>query len=301
MTAQSNFLIKVSRDLFKDGVRMVPRRFAMRVYEQGLQYGSVLYDQPPWYYWVEEPSRRTPDKGKIRSFKDRYAGQRAFIIGNGPSLNKLDLRKLDNEFTFGVNGIFYATDSTGFVPSFYVVEDSHVINDNIERINNYRAKIHRFFPTHYKHLISDRSQTSLFRMNLGFYNKRSPNYGIPRFSTDCAERIYCGQSVTMINLQLAYYMGFTQIYLIGMDFSYNVPPSATVTGNDILSNEDDPNHFHPEYFGKGKKWHDPQLHRVRMNYQMSRLVYECAGRKIWNATPGGELDVFDRIDYNSLF
>lgn len=298
---QQSFLVKVSRDLFKDGLRLAPQRLAMRVYEKSLHMGSLFYDVPPWYYWYEETSRRRPDKNKISTFKNKYAGKRAFVIGNGPSLNKLDLRKLDNEFTFGVNGIFYATDSNGFIPSFFVVEDSHVMKDNLERINQYRAKIHRFFPTNYQDMIHDHSQTSFFRMNLGFYNKKSPNYGIPRFSTDCAERIYCGQSVTMLNLQLAYYMGFSEVYLIGMDFSYQIPDSATVSGHDILSNDDDPNHFHPDYFGKGKKWHDPQLDRVLMNYQMSKLVYECANRKILNATPGGNLNVFERVDFNSLF
>ena len=138
-------------------------------------------------------------------------------------------------------------------------------------------------------------------MNRGFYEKTSPNYCVPRFSTDISEKIYCGQSVTYVNLQLAFYMGFTDIYLIGMDFSYTIPKSAERKGDLIKSTEDDPNHFHKDYFGKGKTWKDPKLNRVKQNYLMAKLSYESVGRKIWNASFGGKLEVFERCDYNKLF
>ena len=138
-------------------------------------------------------------------------------------------------------------------------------------------------------------------MNTGFYRKESPNFGIPRFSTDAAKRLYCGQSVTMINLQLAFYMGFKEVYLIGMDFSYDIPDTAKIEGLEIVSTEDDTNHFHPEYFGKGKTWHDPQLDKVLRSYSMMKLVFESGGRKIYNATHGGKLELFERIDFSTLF
>lgn len=253
------------------------------------------------YKRLEEPCRIEPDTNSLKSFKNKYEGKRCFIIGNGPSLNDHDLSLLEKEYSFGVNSLFYKYESDGFLPTFYMVEDSHVINDNYEQIDKFHPKIHRFFPVNYKHLIKDRKNTSFFRMNRGFYEKRGPNYHIPRFSKDFSERGYCGQSVTMMNLQLAYYMGFTEVYLIGMDFSYNIPESAIVSGNDIESTEDDVNHFHPDYFGKGKKWHDPQLEQVLANYLNCKINYEMDGRKIFNATVGGKLEVFERVDYYSLF
>ena len=138
-------------------------------------------------------------------------------------------------------------------------------------------------------------------MNRGFYEESSPNFSMPRFSTDASKRIYCGQSVTIINLQLAYHLGFSKIYLVGMDFSYNIPDSAKVNGLEIESTEDDVNHFHPDYFGAGKKWHDPQLDKVLLSYKQSKLMFEAAGRKIVNATKGGNLNIFERVDFDSLF
>jgi hypothetical protein len=240
------------------------------------------------------------DKKKLKNLKDKFSGERCFIIGNGPSLNEIDLTKINEEYSFGVNGIFYKTEECGFKPTFYVVEDKHVLKDNLSKIRSYTTD-YKFFPSIYRKHIRSTENTIYFKMNRGFYEESSPNFSMPRFSTDCSKRVYCGQSVTIMNLQLAYYLGFTDIYLIGMDFSYTIPESAMVEGLEIESTEDDINHFHPDYFGVGKKWHDPQLEKVLLSYKQAKLMYEAAGRNITNATKGGNLNIFNRIDYNSLF
>ena len=107
--------------------------------------------------------------------------------------------------------------------------------------------------------------------------------------------------MTIINLQLAYHLGFSEVYMIGMDFSYSIPDDAEVDGNHITHMSDDPNHFHPDYFGKGKVWKDPKLDRVLASYQQAKLVYEAAGRRIFNSTAGGKLELFERVPYESLF
>jgi len=240
------------------------------------------------------------DIGQLEKFRNAFLGKRCFIIGNGPSLNKHDLSLLENEYSFGVNSFYYKTKETGFRPTFYVVEDTSVMKENLKEIKEYHAPF-KFFPTLYKRLHPKDPNTFFFTMNRGFYEKSSPNYCVPRFSTDASKELFCGQSVTYINLQLAYFMGFTEIHLIGMDFSYIIPDSHKRTGDVLLSDSDDENHFHKDYFGKGKTWKDPKLDRVGMNYRMAKLVFESTGRKIYNATVGGSLEIFDRIDYYSLF
>jgi len=241
-----------------------------------------------------------PDTEELSFFYNRYLGRRCFIIGNGPSLNQCDLSLLKDEYSFAVNSFYYKTRETGFRPTFFVVEDSSVIKENVKEILEYKAPF-KFFPSIYKSLHPKQSGTYFFKLNRGFYEKSSPNYAIPRFSQDITEEIYCGQSVTYVNLQLAFFMGFTEVYLIGMDFNYDIPVSHKRTGDVLLSDTDDPNHFHKDYFGKGKTWKDPKLDRVLMNYKMAKLVYECAGRRIYNATVGGKLEAFERVNYKGLF
>jgi hypothetical protein len=239
------------------------------------------------------------DKKRISKLKNCNEGKRCFILGNGPSLNKCDLSLLTNEFTFAVNSIFLKED---FVPTYYVVEDHHVARDNNTEISRYQPVSYKFIPRNYKHLIKSDSKTLHYNMNTGYYQNYSSNYCIPRFSADAASRMYCSQSVTMMCLQLAFHMGFNEVYLIGMDFNYVIPASAVIEeGGVILSTEDDPNHFDSAYFGAGKRWHDPHIDRVERSYILSKLCFEAHGRSIFNATEGGKLEVFERVSYQELF
>ena len=242
-------------------------------------------------------------KYKFDKLKNKFNGQRCFILGNGPSLNKINLSYLKNEKSFAVNGIFYKTEETGYRPTFYVVEDQHVMKDNLHEIKEFQPQKsgYRFFSSRYRYQIPQDKNTLFINLNRGFYEPKSPYYEIPRFSSDASYRIYCGQSVTIMNLQLAFWLGFKDVYMVGMDFNYDIPNSAKIDGNVIESTEDDVNHFHPDYFGKGKKWHDPKLNNVMKNFQLCKLMYELDGRNIYNATVGGKLELFERVDYQSLF
>lgn len=248
----------------------------------------------------EEDYRYPIDTSALQKYHNIHSGERCFIVGNGPSLNNTEMHLLNNETSFAVNGIFYLTEMMGYKPTYYMVEDTSVMKENIADIISYDVP-HKFFPSIYTNLHPTDKNVHFFKMNRGFYEPRSPNYCIPRFSTDFSERAYCGQSVTFINLQLAYYMGFQEVYLVGMDFNYEIPTAFERKGDIITSTHSDPNHFHPDYFGTGKTWKNPKLDRVLNNYRMAKLVYESAGRKIYNATVGGKLELFEKVDFNALF
>ncbi|MGV6830387.1 MAG: 6-hydroxymethylpterin diphosphokinase MptE-like protein [bacterium] len=237
---------------------------------------------------------------QLQLLKDKFKGKRCFIVGNGPSLNKCDLSLLKDEYSFAVNGIFYKTKEMGYRPNFYMVEDNHVVYDNIKEINKYKCD-YKFFPANYKNIIIPDENTIFIPADLGFYREYHPYFCKPRFSKDVSSEIFTGQSVTIMQLQMAYHLGFAEVYLIGMDFSYALPESTKVEGVNYTSQEDDPNHFHPDYFGKGKKWHDPKLDRVLMNYKKCKEEFEADDRKIYNATVGGKLEIFERRNYFSLF
>jgi glycosyltransferase involved in cell wall biosynthesis len=234
---------------------------------------------------------------KLRALHNLHEGETAVIVGNGPSLNDTDLSLLSRAPFFAVNSIFLAEDRLPAPPTYYVVEDKSVFAENTQAIKDYKVGT-RLFPHIYRrHFKRDEvdANTIFFRMNLGFYGRNSGTLAHPRFSVDASQRVYCGQSVTIVNLQLAYWMGFKRVVLIGMDFSYVVPDDADVDGIVIKSNSDDPNHFHPDYFGPGKTWKDPKLDRVLANYSLAKEMYEADRREIINATVGGKLELFDRM------
>lgn len=238
------------------------------------------------------------DVAKLRGI---HVNERCFIIGNGPSLNRIDIEKLRGEICFGVNSIFLMTQTNGFRPTYYVVEDNLVFKENRAEIDSYDG-VTKILPRDYAQQLVCRDDCYVFDMDVSFYNRRDmANFAVPQFNTKALPVFFCGQSVTYINFQLAYYMGFTEVILVGMDFNYVKPDDHDQHGNHILSQGDDPNHFHKDYFGKGKTWKDPRLGRVLRSYVRAKFEYESIGRRIVNATPGGELELFSRVSFNSLF
>ena len=233
------------------------------------------------------------DGSALRSFKDCHQGERCFILGNGPSLKRTDLAPLADEITIGVNGIFYMTQQCGFAPTYYVVEDNHVFSDDLVRVNNVDA-VAKFFPSKYRPIITPGPDVHFLPTDWSFYWGSSPWYETPRFSHDVADVIYVGQTVTFLNIQLAAYMGFSEIYLVGVDFDYQIPEAAKIEGLTITSVDDDPNHFHPDYFGKGKKWHLPKLDNVEKAMLCAQEGVKERGGTIFNATVGGKLEAFPR-------
>ena len=105
---------------------------------------------------------------------------------------------------------------------------------------------------------------------------------IPSFSREPLKWVYEGYSVTYVCLQLAFYMGFTTVVLVGVDHNYQ--------------DDKNTNYFHPDYSREVKNWHKPDLRRSEMAYKMANNVYDFEGRKIINLTPGSALDIFERGD-----
>lgn len=237
---------------------------------------------------------------RMRVLRKRFKGhRRAFIIGNGPSLNETDLSLLRDEVTFCVNGFFLKMPELDWTPTFHVVEDHLVAEDRASSINALSGPI-KLYPVYLRYCIKPDHNTI-------FFNHR-PRISYPDafdFSTNADEVTYTGCTVTFTCMQLAHWMGFEELYLVGVDASYSMPndlEKQNSYGTSVLDMQsDDPNHFDPDYFGKGFRWHDPQVDKMIEAYEEARRVTDGLGRPIRNATVGGQLEVFDRVDYKGLF
>lgn len=217
-------------------------------------------------------------------------------MGGGPSLKSVDPRLLLREDTFGVNAIYLIQDWLGFLPKFYVVEDNLVVEDRGKEIAAMRGPA-KFYDARYNRQIPPDANTRNFRM-FGLFDGYP---AFPRFSHNAAKGIWWGGTVTYMCMQLAWYMEYDPVYLIGMDHNYVKPGTTKASGLVWTSQGEDPNHFHPDYFGRGKRWHDPQIPRMEAGFRKARLEYEKAGRRVFNATHGGKLEIFPRVSFEGLF
>jgi hypothetical protein len=238
------------------------------------------------------PWRRESIK-RLAELKDIHKGKRAFIIGNGPSLKQTDLSKLKNEITFGMNRIYLLFPELGFHTTYFCATNDLVIEQFNQDILALPMPKFLAWRSH-RHFIN--LQPSTFNLPTFLYT----SYTSPRFTPDARRRIWEGATVTNVALQLAFHMGFQQIILIGVDHNFTRFAKGEANKT-VVSQGDDPNHFAPNYFGKGYKWQLPDLDTSEIGYALARDAYQKAGREILDATIGGKLTIFPKADYNSLF
>lgn len=244
-------------------------------------------------------AQQRPDRGVtaedhafFNSLRNRYKGQRCFVLGNGPSLSVSDLELLKSEITFAANKIYLCFDETDWRPTFYSVEDLLVAQ-------NCRAEI----------LAVDRT-TKIFADHMLPYLPRQANHHYARwlppmdnrspfreFSTDLTKGICWGSSITYSMLQMAVHMGFSEIYILGLDHSYVEP--STKEGGALIS-EGEVNHFHPEYRKPGERWHYPVLDRLEHSYQFAKDYCEALGVQVYNASRVSKLEIFPRVDLDDV-
>lgn len=214
----------------------------------------------------------------LESFRDIHKGERCVIIGNGPSLNKTDLTLLRDEKTFGLNRIYLMFDKLGFSTTYHAVVNPHVVEQCAEDFQNLTAPL---FTTY------DNKSALGPKDGAGYLNSLVDR----KFSRDLAHGVWEGATVTFVAMQIAYYMGFQEVILIGVDHSFSSKGPANKL---VESDGSDPNHFDPNYFGKGFKWQLPDLEVSEIAYALARDAFAARGGRVVDATVDGKLDIFEK-------
>lgn len=220
----------------------------------------------------------------IRSLKGTQKGKRVFIVATGPSLRIEDLDLIKNECSISMNSIISSFDKTDFRPTYYIIQDGNVVDRLWNAINN----------SDLSEVFAGVGNSYLMKVNAGkkrfkkinkkkhWYNLNSnyhyyemcykPNDAKMKFSNDFSLQAYDGYTVAYSAIQLAYYLGFKEVYLLGCDCTYC---GHFDEKNECQKNND----VKPVYFD----------------------AYECAKKnikkgvfEIYNCTRGGMLEIFER-------
>lgn len=235
------------------------------------------------------------DSRAMRSFDNCHAGQRCFIIGNGPSLTPDQLEMVSGEITFASNRIYLMFDNTTWRPTYYLAVDREFIAQESQQILSSISGVKFLNLTPFSQALSGRDGVVLI-------NKRPKYFSVHKYTTDniCfSERPYEylaeGYTVTYTALQLALYMGFTEIYLLGMDHTYNVFVDSRGI---VRTRRDVNNHCYDD--PKGAVINPQYVEGTEFAYRIARIVAERRNAHIFNATPGGGLELFDRIMLDNI-
>lgn len=229
-----------------------------------------------------------PSRMNLVKYKDIHQGKRCFIVATGPSLRVEDLDKIheNGDICISMNRIFNIFNRTKWRPDYYMICDTEMIEDLSEEIANLDLK-YKFVTTEPKCYWSNPKAQSSIPYNLIFrvYTNKSPI-----FSTSFEKGLGHGTTVTYLCIQLAVYMGFSEIYLLGVDFNYtnNVYDSCNhFEGCDTIKNKIRLNTIYPD--------------RIMLAYEKAKKYCVEHDIKICNATRGGKLEVYDRVEFDDLF
>lgn len=219
---------------------------------------------------------------KLLDYKDKHKGERCFIIATGPSLTMEDIESLKDEKTISMNSICKLYDETDWRPTYFAVQDNYVFK-NLQDI----IRLHKEVPVFISDNIWKRFKREgdwiefptdtlyhSYDMKLGKY--------YAKFSDDAYDIIYDGYSIAYSCIELAVYMGFKEIYLLGADCTYLGEKEHFVD-----SGVED----------RSRKYATPKL---IVGYEKVKEYADSHGIKVYNATRGGVLEVFPRIELKDV-
>lgn len=216
----------------------------------------------------------------LATYKGKFDGKRCFIIATGPSLTINDLELISGEYTFGMNSICKLYDQTDFRPTFYGIQDQFVY----KAIEQFLAKYYRGAANVF---VSDRVARynkvdpawNQFPLSVAYsaYDCWFRNKYWARFSDDVHREVFNGFSITYSLIEIAVYMGFREIYLIGADCSFSKGGRNHVAEYGVVDTQI-----------------DTARERNLAGYRAAAEYIRNKPIEIYNATRGGELEIFPR-------
>jgi hypothetical protein len=223
----------------------------------------------------------------IPKFRNKYRGEDCFLLANGPSLNAVDFERINNYHLIGLNKIYLLFERAKLDLTFHVAINSLVIEQSWQQFAGLRC------PS----FLSHRPASTLVEDEGNVHYVLTEQSWMPRFSTVVDSPLWEGSTVTYAALQLAFFMGFRRVFIVGMDHRFNVQGPANSEQKLIGA---DSNHFDGRYFSDSQ-WHLPDLEGSEMAYLIARFAFQKQRRAIYDATYGGACTVFDKLSLEQAF
>lgn len=236
------------------------------------------------------------DSYTISSFENKYSNCECFIIGNGPSLSVHDLELIKEKgyVSFASNKIYNIFDKTEWRPTYVTVSDSQFIRNAkiLQNIASIKPQM-LFVRSQFAKDVKD-CECNICPINADASPKLLDN---PKFSMNCKDIIYDIGTVTYFSVQIAAYMGFKKIFLLGMDnrYAYSRLRDGTIVKNEGVVN----------YFGEqGLALPSPKMAvstwEMDIAYEFAEAYSKEHDFRIYNATRGGFLEKFERVNFDDV-
>jgi hypothetical protein len=237
-----------------------------------------------------------PTVSSMADLRNSAVGETCFVLGNGPSLAAIDNEILNRFPSFGTNGIFLK-----HIPDYYVTISVDFYKNHIEGIRSLEGCV-KFIGDNLTELQSGVENEHILNCNWNVYGQfKGFNFPVPLWFSKRADRVvYLGGSVLFVCLQLAYWMGYSRVILLGVDHGFGFPRSEAVYGGRRLDAEnEDTIHFDKAYSKPGYTPHCDMIATER-SFELALKAFQKDRREIWNATPNTGLDVIPKRELKDL-
>jgi len=221
------------------------------------------------------------------NLKNSKKGKRCFLIGNGPSLKVEDLERLAGEDCFGANEIHRIFSKTTWRPLYYVIADRYS-KSTPEEIRDIDCKIVFLGDYYWRYNTVLRKDAICFHEHMGYSTDHFA------FSNDISKMIVVAPTVSYFSMQISAYLGYSEVYLLGFDHSYSFEIDKK---GRIIETGKGNTHFYQD-----EKVKDiiGNVRGMTKAYEAFKKYADEHGIVVKNATRGGKLEVFERVDFDTL-
>lgn len=245
---------------------------------------------------------RNLEKLRLGKFKNFHASKkRCFLIGNGPSIKQQDLTQLNDEIVFVTNHFVLHNQYKDISPDYYCVCDHRMFEGgaNEEWATLMYEKANRtikFFPLSAR--INIKSDSRFDNTSTYYLNHTSGKiWDLNKMVLDPRQDVYSGDTIIIdYCIPLAFYMGFTEIFLLGCDCDYGLDKDKDFSRSYFFDSKLATSERQTVKYLQ-KEWSN----NVFKSYKIAKDILENRGCKIYNSTLGGKLEVFERVELKKIF
>lgn len=241
---------------------------------------------------------------KNASLRNSHAGRRCFIIGNGPSLATQDLTLLRDEVCIVVSSFHRHPEAKTIKPGYWVIADPDFwgmpekhFSPALQQAHDLSIPTRLFVPSGGLPFFANVNTGPFIDLHFFHYDQSTGidtpidfTKGVPPY----------GQNVVIAALMLAYFLGCNPIYFTGCDHDFMKITQEEYEGRAV-------GHFYSEAKtpepSDRLSWDEWQRCMATMNLQYHQLsIYASRfGFEVFNATRGGFLEHFPRVEFEALF
>jgi hypothetical protein len=269
-----------------------------------------------------------------KKIHNRHKGQRCFILCNGPSVKNQNIKHLRGEIVFSVSNGYLHPDFDYIKPRYHCIPQVTFIDDYSSKSKT-NSTSHNFIMPYNEKLVPQKTYNTYPEV-VSWLNKIDTSIGNAEiflsyqqfnlvkdnnlFKDRKCHFLCMGknkfpflnnipdlscispsvQSVPIMSLMIAMYMGFKEIYLLGTDhdwfvkkeYSYFYGKGVTKLDLECVNNDKDLDLLLDEI---------PVIEKLFQQYRSVNKIAKANNIKIFNATNGGMLDEFKRINFEKLF